>query len=397
MDKGLLRINCVPIDPLTAGRIRVRMKDTIGRVLHWHEPPVQVPVVISVQTVRVPDSVIREFGLDPTTAELLVCDKPATVPVHPAGPYLANTLTLMVEAQEQLHPLSLIPVHRTDRVTSGLTLCARDPAVSRAFHKSLTTPGAVRKLYLALVAGRFYGGNERQEGACQLVLPVLPIGSCGWQGGLVKVDAPVETIDAANGLRAVTAKGKPSTSLFQHLAYSEGDNTSLIACFPVTGRNHQLRVHLQLLGFPIVGDAQYAGRSTMDEESNRVSRAALDLMNLSLQLEGADGRVRLPSLLEEDVRAARSACPACSDGDATSSFTPAQLLREGHAIRLHALRYQVSFLGKKASNQQAGSSDATLPPLAICDFRVDPPAWAKALLGNGDGDMLRDLPFLETS
>merc|ERR1712129_614217 len=116
-----------------AETIRLNNMDVISRITHWNEPPVRIPNdggTIDVQKIPLPPNVQEEYSLE-KTAIVVVCDKPSTVPVHPAGPYLASSLTIMVEAQESFEPKSLIPCHRIDRVTSGLTICCTDPKVSR--------------------------------------------------------------------------------------------------------------------------------------------------------------------------------------------------------------------------------------------------------------------------
>ncbi|EEC51698.1 predicted protein, partial [Phaeodactylum tricornutum CCAP 1055/1] len=166
-------------------------------------------------------------------AAVYVCNKPSSVPVHPAGPFLSNSLTIMVEAQVGLQCGSLKPVHRTDRVTSGLTLCCKSSAVARIFHRCLSE-GTVDKLYVARVHGKFPSTNSEMH-----------------------LDAAVHTLDPANGVRIVDSAGKPSKSVFKLVDFNQAENVSVIACQPITGRNHQLRVHLQMLGYPIVNDTQY--------------------------------------------------------------------------------------------------------------------------------------------
>ena len=197
--------------------------DIISRVVHWHEPPVIIPSeTISVQKIPFSDVVQTEYGM--TTEEeatIYVCDKPSSVPVHPAGPYLSNTLTLMVEAQEKLMPRSLIPCHRIDRVTSGLTLCCTNVKVARLVQGRIEE-GAVQKLYLAKVHGKFPSSN--QEAITKLAMAnSAEIAKWSWCEGesSIGLDAPIETVDPANGIRKITEKGKPAQSLLKLVAFDE--------------------------------------------------------------------------------------------------------------------------------------------------------------------------------
>jgi predicted sulfurtransferase len=143
LEGGLLRLND---KPLTKDTVYTKLKnmDVISRIVHWHEPPMKTPDTISVEKVALPS-----FN-GASDALLYVCDKPSSVPVHPAGPYLSNTLTMMIEAQEKLETRSLIPCHRIDRVTSGLTICCTDVKVARVIQGTIDK-GRVRKLYVARV------------------------------------------------------------------------------------------------------------------------------------------------------------------------------------------------------------------------------------------------------
>jgi len=334
--------------------------------MHWHEAPVEVPNRIGVEKVRLPAAVMETLGLsdDPF---LYVCNKPSSVPVHPAGPYFANTLTLMVEAQEGLPAQSLKPIHRTDRVTSGLTLCCTNPALSALFHRSIGE-GGVDKLYLARVGGKFPSSALEASEIFQSKDGLSE--RCSWSddGKHVRVDAPVYTVDPASGLRIIDEAGKDSQSLFRRLAYDETSNTSLVSCFPVTGRNHQLRIHLKFLGHPIINDTQYDGRPETTQPALTIDSPVVKLM-ANAKNEGNERRVE--SLTDGDVDAAKRACPCCSNDTEgiLKSFTARQLLLEGHAIHLHALRYRIKLWPKKSKHT------AELP-LAEIDLAVEPPHWA---------------------
>lgn len=127
-------------------------------------------------------------------------------------------------------------VHRLDMATSGLLLFARGPTLQRALSMAFAER-AVDKRYEALVEG----GPTAQAGKIELPL------AADWP------NRPRQKVDATHG--------KPSITHWQVLA-REGPRTRL-ALTPVTGRSHQLRVHLAALGWPIVGDRLYdvAGRA----------------------------------------------------------------------------------------------------------------------------------------
>jgi 23S rRNA-/tRNA-specific pseudouridylate synthase len=357
--RGLLRLNGEKVTSLEqAESLKLKNMDVISRIVHWHEPPIQVPSGnIGVEKVELPDTVQEEYSLE--NALVYICNKPSSVPVHPAGPYLSNSMTIMVEAQEGLVPRSLIPCHRIDRVTSGLTICCIDVKVARLIQARIEQ-GLVQKLYLAKVHGSFPESCQREVGAeCTE--------EAKWQwrkNSVLQVDAPIETVDPANGIRRITAKGKSSSSLFKILSYDAETDTSIISCRPLTGRSHQLRVHLEWLGFSIVNDTQYGGkRADLDSCSlmQGVERLA-DSMK-----EQQDGGKAAAELSSEDIQAAKEICSCCHNF--SSSFTVSQLLQGGHEICLHASRYQIPFLPK--NKKMYG-----INPIAKLELQVSPPVWS---------------------
>ena len=166
--KSLIRLNGIPVNS-EAALVRgvdatkavsqdtpLKNMDVISRFTYWHEPPVLVPEKITVNKLSLPKTVANEYmsstkdDVSKDDVSIYCCDKPSTVPVHPTGPYLQNSLTIMAEAQEGLEPRSLLPCHRLDRCTSGLTLCCTNPAVARIIQVQLDNK-MVQKTYLARV------------------------------------------------------------------------------------------------------------------------------------------------------------------------------------------------------------------------------------------------------
>jgi 23S rRNA pseudouridine955/2504/2580 synthase/23S rRNA pseudouridine1911/1915/1917 synthase len=160
---------------------------------------------------------------------LVVIDKPGDLPVHPAGRYFNNTLTMMYEAR---YGVKLFPVHRLDRETSGVLLCAKDGGAAGIFSKALSD-GA--KEYRAIVRGDFPEGEIRVD---------MPIGKDGRSEVRKKRKA---------------FEGAPESAVTSFECVDRFGCYSLVACRPETGRLHQIRVHLEYLGFPVLGDKIYGG------------------------------------------------------------------------------------------------------------------------------------------
>ena len=168
-------------------------------------------------------------------ASLLVLNKPSGLLSVPGrGADKQDCLSSRVQL---LYPEALI-VHRLDMATSGLILMARGIDMQRAL-SGLFERREVHKRYLAVVDGR---------------LSPAPTPD-GW--GLT--DLPIVVDWPRRPLRIIDAVlGKPSQTRWRALAFDEATHSTRVELEPLTGRSHQLRVHLQALGHPILGDALYA-------------------------------------------------------------------------------------------------------------------------------------------
>jgi len=164
-------------------------------------------------------------------ADLIVVDKPAGMPSVPARtpldpPCVASHVSAAFGAVEA--------VHRLDRDTSGLLVLARSSQVRAALGRAFEDR-AVQKRYEAIV----HGGPAASEGIVHLPLASDPL------------RPPRSRVDPI--------QGRPATTRWRLLATASvaGQQRSLLELEPVTGRSHQLRVHLAWLGMPIVGDRLY--------------------------------------------------------------------------------------------------------------------------------------------
>ncbi|RZI93894.1 MAG: RluA family pseudouridine synthase [Variovorax sp.] len=163
-------------------------------------------------------------------AHLLVLDKPSGLLCVP-GRGDDKQDCLSARAQRQW-PDALV-VHRLDMATSGLVVMARSVAVQRALGDAFAGR-AVHKRYEAIVDG------------------VLPA-SADWS----EIDAPLAADWPNRPLQKVDAAGKPSLTRWRVLRSLPERNASYLLLEPLTGRSHQLRVHLKSIGHTILGDALY--------------------------------------------------------------------------------------------------------------------------------------------
>ena len=141
--------------------------------------------------------------------------------------------------------------------------------------------------------------------------------------------------------RFVSPDGKTSTSRFRFLSYDSNNDLSIVAACPITGRGHQLRLHLQLLGFPIHNDVEYGGRID-DEEKKRLQNMSIEAILSAASQEKNEQCLRDDSVVsEEEAASAIKVCTCCSDGreGVQSSYKEFQLLGAGQAIDLHAVKY----------------------------------------------------------
>ncbi|EGW31977.1 DRAP deaminase [Spathaspora passalidarum NRRL Y-27907] len=165
--------------------------------------------------------------------DIIAIDKPSGMPVHPVGRYRYNTVTKIFQ-----HEFGRIvhPCNRLDRLTSGLMFLGKSSKSTDRFVKQIRER-SVNKEYIARVVGKFPPNEE------------------------IVVDKPLSTLSPKLGLNVVDEEnGKESSTEFRRVSYDPETNTSIVKCHPLTGRSHQIRVHLQYIGYPIANDPMYSNQ-----------------------------------------------------------------------------------------------------------------------------------------
>ncbi|NMM09218.1 MAG: pseudouridine synthase [Polaromonas sp.] len=158
---------------------------------------------------------------------LLVADKPHFLPVTPSGHYLQETLLVRLKNSQALN--HLIPIHRIDRETAGLVLFSINPA-ERDAYQSLFRRHEVTKHYEAIAPWR-----------PDIVFPIT---------------RKSRIVQGEPFFRQCEAPGEPNSETYLEVLEVSGDRARY-ALRPVTGKKHQLRVHMNALDLPIFNDRIY--------------------------------------------------------------------------------------------------------------------------------------------
>ena len=158
-----------------------------------------------------------------------IFDKPSGIMVHPSSHQL-NVYTLLDEIKYHFGEKGSL-VHRIDAETSGLVLVAKN-AFSDMVLKSMFEEKLYTKKYKALVDGKI-----KEE-----LIINTPITN---DTGLIKLKMKTDS------------NGKESTTIIKPIFYDQKNNQTLVEAIPLTGRQHQIRVHLDSIGHKIVGDPLY--------------------------------------------------------------------------------------------------------------------------------------------
>jgi 23S rRNA pseudouridine955/2504/2580 synthase len=177
-----------------------------------------------------------EFPLAHEDGALLVVDKPAGVAVHGGSGVSYGVIESLRASRPQAKYLEL--AHRLDRDTSGLLIVARKRGALVELHRMLRE-GEVEKVYLALAKG-------------------------GWEGGPRELRESLHKYVDAKGERRVAVREDGVKAVTRVRALKNSADFSLLEVRLLTGRTHQIRVHLAHAGHPVLGDSKYG-----DFELNR--------------------------------------------------------------------------------------------------------------------------------
>lgn len=207
--------------------------------------------------------------------DFLVLEKVAGIVVHPDLHHKKGTL---IQQLEKKYP-GVVLVHRLDQDTSGILLVAKNNETA-SYLKNLFKEGAIKKTYLALVAGVIKGTHG------SIVLPIARS----------KKDFRKHA--------TLGTKGRARKAVTHYKVLERIDNRlTLLEVSPKTGRTHQIRSHLASIGHPVVCDKLYGGKNFFCPEG--LARHFLHALSLEFSTEGG-ARIRLESGVASDLQYALS-------------------------------------------------------------------------------------------
>jgi len=258
---------------LTVGGVPVKANLVVeaGAVLEMDVPP-PVPAEPIGQP-ELPLTVVYE------DTDLLIVNKPSGQVVHPAPGHGSGTLVnALLGRGEALAPSGIAGVqrpgivHRLDRDTSGLLMVARNDAAQASLQAQLKAR-RIRKTYLALVQGAVAAAQGR-------------------------IEAPIGRDPGRRTRMAVVADGRQSTTGYRVRERFNG--WTLLELDLVTGRTHQIRVHLEAIGHPVAGDPIY-GTGTSRRGPDGLARLFLHAWRLELTSPSTGALIRAEAELPPEL------------------------------------------------------------------------------------------------
>lgn len=258
MDEGRILVNGAAVKPSR----RLELGDTISVLI----PPPQMTEIVAE---TIPLDVVYE------DSDIIVVNKPAGMVVHPAFGHVGGTLVNAVLAHcpdlsgvgGELRPGI---VHRLDKDTSGLIVVAKGDTALRNLQAQFKGR-EVRKVYLALAEGH--------------VTPATGL-----------IDAPIGRDPKARKKMAVVAKGGREAQT-EYQVRENYEAHTLVEAHPLTGRTHQIRIHMAFIGHPIAGDPIYGFR----KQRARSPRLFLHAARLGFRLPGSGEWREFQAPLPDDL------------------------------------------------------------------------------------------------
>lgn len=338
---------------------KIQERDIICNCMHIHEPAVP-NLEDSVGNIH--QQIGLSFEVIHKDRDVLVINKPAGIPTHPTGNFRYNSISEIVKVELGLN--RVWPCHRLDKGTSGVLILGITKDGGTKYLNIISRyRDRIQKEYIVRVRGKF--PDDR-----------------------VIVEEPIFELNTSGGyITPTNSRNMPwySRTEFSKIRYSAKHDHSIVKCKPLTGRMHQIRIHLRNLGFPIANDKQY--NPDLSTSKYRLNKYRNDLelelySNLKRNVQFQDlmereGKERecidLPTMInfdyfEKPVQLLKNLHKEYADGvknewDMKCSTCRRELVykNEADVLWLHAIRYMYN----------SGSEESSF------NFETSLPAWAE--------------------
>lgn len=218
---------------------------------------------------------------------LLIIDKPSGMVVNNAVSVKGETVQGWIEKNFQFEIFNFQEcrngiVHRLDKETSGILLIAKTRLAFEELQRQFRDR-EVEKTYVALAHGKI----EIRSGTIS-----APVGRLPWNR---------ERFGVLPGGREAETRYRV-IKLLSHSDKKKIEELSLLELYPMTGRTHQIRIHLKHIGHPVVGDSFYAGRKTARNDRKWCPRLFLHAAKISFTNPQSTTRIQIESPLSEDLQ-----------------------------------------------------------------------------------------------
>jgi len=204
-------------------------------------------------------------------SDVVVCNKPPFMPTHPSHNHYDDTLANALAFYYSGKPFVFRPVNRLDRNTSGTVLVAKNARAAGMLFSEMKKRN-IDKTYLAVVEGEFSGRGVIEKYLCRTEASIIVRRVCEEnEPGAQYAKTEYEVLKSVGGL-------------------------SLVRLKPLTGRTHQLRVHLASIGHPILGDDIYGNSSGL------IDRQALHAESIIFTRPSDGKRIEVTAPLPLDIK-----------------------------------------------------------------------------------------------
>lgn len=210
----------------------------------------------------------QDLGIKPIfeTCDFACFDKPPKLLSHPKGRFYHLSL---LDAIRFLYGKNANPINRLDSETSGILLVSKHKK-SEVILKNMFEKKAIEKCYLAVVFGKVCLKNLAQKSGITITSPSTFLISLNIKEGKMGGDL---------GIRSHICKnGKVAQTMIKIISYCDSSDRTFLKIYPLTGRTHQIRVHLVAIGHRIVGESLYGisdnvARDFLDGKIKEAQRA----------------------------------------------------------------------------------------------------------------------------